>query len=94
MRKCREGIETAFRRNIHEGENLEKAIILREWILLSGSHLKMPNIIGRDIVDNREQSFREAAIFRLCIRSQEKRQILKGWGRGREEIITVVKDNI
>lgn len=49
MRKCKEGIETAFRRNIHEGENLEKAITLRGWILLRGSHWEVHNIIGRDI---------------------------------------------
>lgn len=63
MKKCREGIETAFRRNIHEGENLEKTITLREWILLSGSHWKMHNIIERDIADNRERSFRGSSDF-------------------------------
>lgn len=89
--KGAEGVETAFSKNSHEGEKLERAITLRESILFSGVHLEMYSINWRDAVDDSKES-EEAAIFRLRIRNQKK-HILRGWGEGGEETINAEKDN-
>ena len=52
--------------------------------------MEMYSINGRDAVDDSKES-EEAVIFRLRIRSQEKKHILRGWGEGGEETIKAEK---